>query len=132
MKILLSILVIMVSTLVPNISGLQCWQCPLLGNTCRNSSDTGQLVECDSQFTSCFKSETSAKDAVIVRKCGSVNTGSSCLESTIPSNEVFIAAWVCHCQTDGCNGVMDTNHLDINLVKLLWIVNIKVVIRYFL
>ena len=30
---------------------------------------------------------------MVVRKCGSV-AGSKCLESTIPSNEVFISAWV--------------------------------------
>ena len=34
-----------------------------------------------------------ASEPVVVRKCGSV-TGSKCLESTIPSNEVFISAWV--------------------------------------
>ena len=40
------------------LSGLQCWECSKGGNTCHNSSDTGQLVTCNNQVTSCFKSET--------------------------------------------------------------------------
>ena len=35
-----------------------------------------------------------SEDSVVVRRCGEVKSGARCLESTLPSNGVFIATWV--------------------------------------
>lgn len=51
-------LVLGLLTVMVGAAGRECWQCGGQGNTCREGEE-GRLTTCDTDITSCFKSQTS-------------------------------------------------------------------------
>merc|ERR1711962_1408958 len=87
-----------------------CYSCDGPGGECHSEDDIGTIVTCQEGVTSCFKQQTSSRTESIVRKCSSVGkTGTSCLQSSVNLKYegiggLDVPTWVCHCETDGCNG----------------------------